>query len=260
VTGFVISINKTPIKFYSKRQNTVESSSYGSELVAGRIATEAIMEYRYKLRMLGIDIDSPAILLIDNQSVVANTTLPSSTIKKKHNSIAYHRMREAVAAGIIKVGFIKSTTNLADILTKPIGPADYWRLLTEPLYGRDRAIEGELQGITRAASRSAKTPPKSELNSATQEQVAKLGKPSRYRVTLYVESHGTPEHERDSDGIETDESRTESELLLKMVCTVCKEVLGSESNGDEPRENGIEPGNRTTGSNHGDSRRFYANT
>ena len=135
VTGFVISINKTPIKFYSKRQNTVESSSYGSELVAGRIATEAIMEYRYKLRMMGIKVEGPSILMIDNQSVVANTTLPSSSLKKKHNSIAYHRMREAVAAGIIKVGFIRSATNLADILTKPIGPSDYWNLLSEVFYG-----------------------------------------------------------------------------------------------------------------------------
>jgi hypothetical protein len=145
VTGYVISINKTPVKFYSKRQNTVESSSYGSELVAGRIATEAIMEFRYKLRMLGIKIDKPSILMIDNQSVVANTTLPSSTIKKKHNSIAYHRMREAVAAGIIKVGYIRSATNLADILTKPVGPADYWNHLSEVLYGRERSLEGELQ-------------------------------------------------------------------------------------------------------------------
>jgi hypothetical protein len=145
VTGYMISINKTPIKFYSKRQNTVESSSYGSELVAGRIATEAIMEFRYKLRMLGIEVNKPSILLIDNQSVVSNTTLPSSTLKKKHNSIAYHRMREAVAAGIIKVGFIRSSTNIADILTKPLGPADYWTHLSEVLYGRERGAEGELQ-------------------------------------------------------------------------------------------------------------------
>ncbi len=106
-------------------------------------------------------------------------------------------MREAVAAGIIKVGYIKSTENLADILTKPIGPADYWRLLTEVLYGRDRAIEGELQEDAGSPSRSAEMRPKTELNSRSYAQVAKLGKPSRYRVTLFVESHGTPDHERD---------------------------------------------------------------
>ena len=49
VTGILLNINKTPIKWYSKRQNTVETSTYGSELVAARLATEMIMEYRYKL-------------------------------------------------------------------------------------------------------------------------------------------------------------------------------------------------------------------
>jgi hypothetical protein len=36
-------------------------------------------------------------------SVVMNTTRPESTLKKKHNAIAYHRVREAVAAGIIRI-------------------------------------------------------------------------------------------------------------------------------------------------------------
>jgi hypothetical protein len=234
VTGYIISLNKTPIKFYSKRQNTVESSSYGSELVAGRIATEAIMEYRYKLRMLGIRVDKPAILLMDNQSVIANTTLPSSTIKKKHNSIAYHRMREAVTAGIIKVGYIKSSENLADILTKPIGPADYWRLLTEVLYGRDRAIEGELQGNAGTAVRSAKQPPRSPtnsgLNQAHREQVAKFGNPYRDRVTLFVESHGTSDHERYQDATWSDEVTV---TTGGPYCMTCGEHIGTRPNGPD---------------------------
>ena len=46
-----------PVKWYSKRQKTVETSSYGSELVATRIAIELVQELRYKLRMLGVPID-----------------------------------------------------------------------------------------------------------------------------------------------------------------------------------------------------------
>ena len=37
VTGILLFINNTPIKWYSKRQNTVETSTYGAELVALRI-------------------------------------------------------------------------------------------------------------------------------------------------------------------------------------------------------------------------------
>jgi len=42
-----------------------------------------------------------------------------STLKKKHNALAYHGVREAVAAGIVKVSHVAGTENAADILTKP---------------------------------------------------------------------------------------------------------------------------------------------
>ena len=94
--GILLCVNKVPVKWYCKRQNTVESSTYGAELVAARIAVEMIMEFRYKLRMMGVKLDGPSVMLVDNEAVVMNTTLPSSTLKKKHNAIAYHKVREAV--------------------------------------------------------------------------------------------------------------------------------------------------------------------
>ena len=65
-------LNSTPVMSYSKRQNTIESSTYGSELVVGCIATDLTMAMRYRLRMLGVPIDGPAILLGDNKSMVDN--------------------------------------------------------------------------------------------------------------------------------------------------------------------------------------------
>jgi len=73
---------------------------------------------QYKLRMFGIPINESTIVFCDNQAVVLNITHPESTLKCKHVSIAYHRCREAQAAGHIRISFIKSTENLADILTK----------------------------------------------------------------------------------------------------------------------------------------------
>ena len=129
VTGILLCVNKTPVKWYCKRQNTIESSTYGAELVAARIAVEMIMEFRYKLRMIGIQVDGPSVLLCDNEAVVKNTTLPSSTLKKKHNAIAYHKVREAVAACVIKVAHVRSNANVADILTKPLSPQAYYQIL-----------------------------------------------------------------------------------------------------------------------------------
>ena len=135
VTGVLLFLNSTPIKWYSKRQNTVETSTYGSEMVAARIATELIMEMRYKLRMLGIPILGSAALYGDNQGVVLNTTVPSSTLKKKHNSLAYHRVREAIAAGVLHFFHIKSTENVSDVLTKPMGPKIFYGHIKKVLFG-----------------------------------------------------------------------------------------------------------------------------
>jgi hypothetical protein len=52
--------------WYSKRQNTVESSSFGSEFIALRIAKELIVALRYKLRMFGVPVHGPANVFCDN--------------------------------------------------------------------------------------------------------------------------------------------------------------------------------------------------
>ena len=137
VTGYIIFIGKSIIKWYSKRQNTVETSTYGSELVAMRIALEAILEIRYKLRSMGIKIEPTSTILCDNMSVIYNTQFPTSSLKKKHNAVAFHKVREAIAAGIIKTAHIPSNANLSDILTKPKGPADYYNHLKTLYYGRE---------------------------------------------------------------------------------------------------------------------------
>ena len=112
-----------PIIWFSKRQNTVESSTFGSKFVALRVATELIEGLRYKLRMFGVPIAGPTDVLCDNQSVVTNASVLESTLSKKHNAICYHKVREAVAAGTILVGKEPSETNLADLFSKPLDTA-----------------------------------------------------------------------------------------------------------------------------------------
>jgi hypothetical protein len=117
-TGILIFVNRAPILWYSKRQNTVESSTFGSEFVAAKTSVEMVEGLRYKLRMMGVTIDGATSVFCDNASVVQNSANPESTLKKKHNAIAYHRVREAIAAGTIQLAKEDGQTNLADILTK----------------------------------------------------------------------------------------------------------------------------------------------
>ena len=123
VTGILLFFNSTPVRWFCKKQNTVETSTYGAELVAGRLACEMVIEYRYKLRMLGVPVKGPTAMLGDNMSVIQNCSLPSSQLKKKHNAIAYHRIRECVASGIAILGHVNSDDNLSDLCTKALnGP------------------------------------------------------------------------------------------------------------------------------------------
>ena len=56
--------------------------------------------------------------------MVLNSTVPESMLKKKHAAINYHRAREAIAAGVIRVAKEDTATNIADLLTKCLpGPA-----------------------------------------------------------------------------------------------------------------------------------------
>jgi len=111
-------LNHAPIIWFSKAHNTVETLTFGSEFVAMRIAVELIESLRYKLRMFGIPSEGATNVLSDNKSVVTSSTVPESTLKKKHNLIAYHQVREAVAARTIQIAKEPSETNMADMLTK----------------------------------------------------------------------------------------------------------------------------------------------
>jgi hypothetical protein len=119
-TGIFIFLNRAPIVWYSKKQNTVESSTFGSEFVALQIAVDLIVSLQYKLRMMGIPVLTPCLTLCDNETTIKNSTILESVLKKKHNAIAYHRVREAVAADILRINYINSADNLADMFTKPL--------------------------------------------------------------------------------------------------------------------------------------------
>ena len=125
-TGIVIFINGSPIRWFSKAQNTIESSTFGSEFVALKIATELNKGIRYKLRMFGIPIDGPTNTFCDNNSVVQNVTRPESVLQKKHNCIAYHKVRESVTSQAMRILHEPGNSNLlADVLTNLLPPAKH---------------------------------------------------------------------------------------------------------------------------------------
>ena len=70
--------------------------------------------------MMGIPVNNPAFVHGDNQSILWNTTVPESILKKKSSSVAYHYIREGCAMDLWRTGYVNTKFNPSDILTKTV--------------------------------------------------------------------------------------------------------------------------------------------
>jgi hypothetical protein len=139
-TGILPLVNQTPVAWFSKRQKTVET-------VAPKIATEQIMDLWYTLRMMGVPLDGKAYMFGDNQSVITSGTIPHSSINKRHNALAYHRVREAIASAVIWFFHISGKINPVDVLTKFLGHATSWPLIKPFLFWRGQTSQVKTQSL-----------------------------------------------------------------------------------------------------------------
>ena len=99
-----------------------------------RQAFEMIKALNYKLRMFGIPIDGPAQVFGDNNAVILNSSVPESTLKKKHHSVNYNYVREAVASGLALIFKVDTGSNLADLFTKLLNKETRKELVQRILY------------------------------------------------------------------------------------------------------------------------------
>ena len=141
VTGILHLLNKMPIDWYSKKQNTVETAMYGSEFVAARTCTEQIIDMRTTLRYLGVPLRTKSYMFGDNKSVVDSSARPHSKLHKRHTALSFHRVREAVAAKILGFYHIPGEQNPADILSKHWGYQQVWDLLKPLLFWQGDTLE-----------------------------------------------------------------------------------------------------------------------
>jgi hypothetical protein len=145
VTGTLDFLNGTPIDWFSKRQNTVETTTYGSEFVAARIATDQIIDKCMTLRYLGVSIKGTSYMFGDIQSVVTSSTIPHSKLNKRHIALLYHWVREAITAKVLDFLHIDGKTNPANVLSKHCGHIYAWPHLKWLLFWQGAPpLEGEV--------------------------------------------------------------------------------------------------------------------
>ena len=114
---------------------SIETTTYGSEFVAAPIATEQVMDICHTLRYMGVPIREKTYMFGDNEGVIKSSTLPHSVLRKRHNMLSYHRVREAIAAGILCFIHMPRTENPADVLTKSLTHSKLWKLIKPFLFG-----------------------------------------------------------------------------------------------------------------------------
>jgi hypothetical protein len=133
-TGILIFLNQTPIDWYCKKQSTVACATFGSEFVAAKTATEKAYDLRHTLRMMGIPVDYQTYVFGDNAAVITQSTIPHSQLGKRHNALAYHFTREAIATGMIRMFHVAGIDNPADCMTKFLGYQEWYRILRPVLF------------------------------------------------------------------------------------------------------------------------------
>ena len=121
----------------------------------------------------------------DNRSVVTSSTIPNSTISKRHHLASYHRVREAIAAKYISFHWKDGKSNPADILSKHWEFATVWPMLKPILFWR-----GETATHLKGSDRIPSTTPGAE----PPRDVRDSGSATSHSTTVNGHLHG------DSDG------------------------------------------------------------
>ena len=70
------------------------------------------------LEFLGIEVNYPVVVNVDNLGAIYLADGNSSTQRTKHVDIRYHFVREYIEDGIVKVKFVRSEDNDSDVFTK----------------------------------------------------------------------------------------------------------------------------------------------
>jgi hypothetical protein len=136
VTAILHFLNQTPMDWYSKKQATVETATFGSEFIAARTTIDQIIDLRMTLHYLGIPIREKSYVFGDNKTIIDASSTPHAKLHKRHNALSFHRVQEAVASKYVMIFHLPGEYNPADILSKHWAYALVWRTMNALLFAR----------------------------------------------------------------------------------------------------------------------------
>jgi hypothetical protein len=120
VTGWVAKVNGDPISWSSKKQRTVALSTCEAELYAKAAAIQEVLWLRGLMKELGLHMHTGSTVHGDNQSAIAVAKNGVRSDRTKHVDVKYHFVTDAVERGVVRLRWVPTAQQQADIFTKAL--------------------------------------------------------------------------------------------------------------------------------------------
>jgi hypothetical protein len=134
VTTILHFLNQTLMDWYSKKQATVKTATFGSEFIAARTTIDQIVDLRTTLCYLGVPIREKSYVFGDNKTIIDASLTPHAKLHKRHNALSFHHVREAVASKYVTIFHVLGAYNPANILSKHWAYALVWQTMNALLF------------------------------------------------------------------------------------------------------------------------------
>ncbi|CAI7843863.1 unnamed protein product [Closterium sp. NIES-54] len=118
------------VSWRSTRSSSVLGSSCEAEIYAGAMAAQKLRSLTYLLTNLGELPRSPPVLYVDNKAMLALCREHRVEHRTKHIALRYFLARELQHRGQLRLAYVASEANTADIFTKALPPCDHQRCYT----------------------------------------------------------------------------------------------------------------------------------
>ncbi|CAI7845348.1 unnamed protein product [Closterium sp. NIES-53] len=128
--GYTFSLGSGSVSWRSTRSSSVLGSSCEAEIYAGAMAAQELRWLTYLLADLGEPPRSPPVLYVDNKAMLALCREHRLEYRTKHIALLYFLARELQQRGQLRLAYVASEANTADIFTKALLPGDHQRFCT----------------------------------------------------------------------------------------------------------------------------------
>ncbi|CAI7876416.1 unnamed protein product [Closterium sp. NIES-53] len=119
------------VSWRATRSSSVLRSSCEAEIYAGAMAAQELCWFTYLLTDLGEPPRSPPVLYVDNKAMLALCREQRLEHRTKHIALCYFLARELQQLGQLRLAYVASEANTADVFTKALAPCDHQRFCTQ---------------------------------------------------------------------------------------------------------------------------------